>query len=114
MRLLVIWDDWGDFASALNRDDIWIAFKLMSKLALESILDEYRAQRRYREAKRNEYLRRFEVLKQSFPHHHHAHSHHASQEAATEPRHHVPVPAELAPERQQHGHEQHSHSHSSH
>jgi hypothetical protein len=26
----------------------------------------------------------------------------------------VPVPAELAPERQQHGHEQHSHSHSSH
>ncbi len=51
----------------------------MSKLALDSILDEYRAQRRYREGKRNEYLRRFEVLRQNFAHiHHHypAHLHH--------------------------------------
>ena len=55
----------------------------MSKPALESILDEYRAQRRYREAKRNEYLRRFEVLRQNFAHiHHHysTHLHHHEQQ----------------------------------
>lgn len=47
----------------------------MSRSALDSILDEYRSQRRYREAKRNEYLRRFEALKHSFAHVHHHHPH---------------------------------------
>lgn len=48
----------------------------MSKLALDHVLEEYRAQRRYREAKRNEYLRRFEVLRQNYAHiHHHYPSH---------------------------------------
>lgn len=68
----------------------------MSKLALDLILDEYRAQRKYRETKRNEYLRRFEVLKQNFAHIHRHYPSHIDNEAlqrhAPQPEHSHPHP----------------------
>lgn len=83
----------------------------MSKLALDLILDEYRTQRKYREAKRNEYLRRFEVLKQNFSHihrhypshiDHEAHHHHAPQQEHPQ---HQTIVIEVPTERHHH----HSH-----
>ena len=46
----------------------------MSSSPLASILEEYAAQRRYREQKRNLFLKRFENIKASFHHGSHQHS----------------------------------------